>query len=175
MACFENYQEAKAAWEEEKDLLFLNDYPFVLSEVKRCGFSTVYDIGSSFGPHVEYASSQGFTYIGIDKSESPMYWSYRDELVNMESLNAKFLFGKQVPFNGFAPVEHSCAISICALGSLYQCDYQTIQDCMRFMTKHFKHFWCSTFVASLEKMRQYWDHFEVLRCGPRAIYHFWNN
>lgn len=175
MARLENLQEAIDMWNDEKDFVFLNDYPFVLQSVKDAGFSVVYDIGSGFGPHVEYACQEGFRYIGIDESESPVLWDYRKDLIDLEKLNAEFMFGKKVPFSGFVPEKNSCAISICALGSLYGNSDEVIGECMEFVTANFKHFWCSTFPESLKKMKKYWDHTEVLRDDCRSIYHFWND
>lgn len=172
---FENLEEARAAWEEEWDLIYMNDYPAVLTDVKDCGFSTVYDIGSSFGPHVEYALENGFKYIGVDRDESPLYWEFREHLMDFKGINAEFMFGKEVPFSGFSPEKDSCAISICALGSLYCADDDIIRKHMEFVTAYFKHFWCSTFDESLEKMSQYWQHSETLRIYPRKIVHFWND
>lgn len=176
LSYFEDLRDAIDAWERSEALLYSNHYPRILKDVERYGFSTVYDIGSSFGPHVELATNMGFRYIGIDESESPPFWEERDSLMNMDGLNAEFMFGMHVPFSNFKPEEGACAISICALGSLYENSDDDIQKMMSFMTTHFKHFWCFTFDESIKKMCGYWKHYETLFQDSYGgnVTHFWN-
>ena len=146
-------------------------YQKAYNHLKSIGITHVYDIGCSYGPYIGMALDMGLNYIGIDERESVDMHNSKDTIMdyNVElRLNTKF----PCVIN---PQTNSAALSMFALGSLFQQDQ--IPEAMIQLKKEFKHFYVATFREAAYIMREYWDHAEWLPFDDfsNVVWHFWDD
>lgn len=165
-------KELREWWNFLEDCLPDDDYPLICKAARHLGIKNIYEIGCAYGPHIGYILKWGFDYVGIDEHEShPLY----DKRERFEDYKTDIRYGVKYPCE-LNPKPDSCAISVCALGSVFS--EKEIETQMKQMTKEFKHFFCSTFINSLMKMEEYWQHHQFIRIpddSDRWVAHFWND